>query len=86
MLQNCKKDEAPKLCTPEEILALSGYSTVDSIYRAKEIYDNTIESFRGEADRRWVFLTALANIYDAGRTQGIREERLKRKGSLLSSL
>lgn len=79
MLQNSKKAEVPKLCTADEILTLSCYSTVDSIYRAKEIYDNTIEIFRGEADRHWVFLTALANIYDAGRTQGIREERLKRK-------
>ena len=79
MLQNYKKGEVPKLCTAEEIIALAGYSTIESINRAKEIYNKTIENGKGEADKLWIFLTALSNIYDAGRTQGIREERLKRR-------
>lgn len=79
MLTNYKRGDAPQLCTAEEIISLAGYSTITSMYRAKEIYSKTLENGKGEADTRWVFLTALANIYDAGRTQGIREERLKRK-------
>ena len=79
MLQNCKKGEVPQLCTAEEIIALAGYSTITSMSRAKEIYSKTLENGKGEADNLWIFLTALANIYDAGRTQGIREERLKRR-------
>ena len=47
--------------------------------RAKEIYSKTLENGKGEADKLWIFLSALANIYDAGRIQGIREERLKRR-------
>lgn len=79
MLQNYKKGEVPKLCTAEEIIALAGYSTITSMSRAKEIYSKTLENSKGEADELWIFLSALANIYDAGRTQGIREERLKRR-------
>ena len=79
MLQNYKKGKVPQLCTAEEIIALAGYSTTESINRAKEIYNKTIENGKGEADNLWIFLTALSNIYDAGRTQGIREERLKRR-------
>lgn len=79
MLQNYKKGEVPQLCTAEEIIALAGYSTITSMSRAKEIYSKTLENGKGEADKLWIFLSALANIYDAGRTQGIREERLKRR-------
>lgn len=79
MLQNYKKGEVPQLCTAEEIIALAGYSTITSISRAKEIYSKTLENGKGEADKLWIFFTALANIYDAGRIQGIREERLKRR-------
>ena len=79
MLQNYKKGKVPQLCTAEEIIALAGYSTIESINRAKEIYNKTIENGKGEADKLWIFLTELSNIYDAGRTQGIREERLKRR-------
>ena len=79
MLQNYKKGKVPQLCTAEEIIALAGYSTIEIINRAKEIYNKTIENGKGEADKLWIFLTALSNIYDAGRTQGIREERLKRR-------
>lgn len=79
MLQNYKKGEVPQLCTAEEIIALAGYSTITRMSRAKEIYSKTLENGKGEADKLWIFLSALANIYDAGRTQGIREERLKRR-------
>ena len=79
MLQNYKKGKVPQLCTAEEIIALAGYSTITSMSRAKEIYSKTLENGKGEADKLWIFLSALANIYDAGRTQGIREERLKRR-------
>jgi hypothetical protein len=79
MLQNYKKGEVPQLCTAEEIIALAVYSTITSMSRAKEIYSKTLENGKGEAGKLWIFLSALANIYDAGRTQGIREERLKRR-------
>mgnify|MGYP003292751318 CR=1 FL=1 len=78
MLQNRQNKEAPQLCTAEEIIALAGYFSITSIYRAEEIYRKTLENGKGEADT-WLFYEALANIYYAGRIQGIREERLKRR-------
>lgn len=70
------------LVTPQEIVKLGRHSGVESIYRAKEILEATQEASEGGQDNYYTFLCALANIYDAGHLQGIREERLKKKISI----
>lgn len=79
MLTSNKKGDAPQLYTADEIIALSGFSTVTSIHWAFEIYKKSMESGKDFKDRYGIFLGALANIFDAGRIQGIREERQKRR-------
>lgn len=80
------KNKCPELITPQEAIDLSSkYGTVESIDRAHSIAEAVKE--REDAvcfgkDPRWIYLIALGTIYDAGRIQGIREERLKRKARL----
>lgn len=70
----------PELITPHEAAELSDkYGTTDDIYRADDIYKAFIELKGSESDNRWKFLYAIAAIYTAGRIQGIREERSRRK-------
>ncbi len=71
--------EYPELCTAEEIIALSKFATVESAERAQRIFDATKDSRKEDRDTFWTFYCALANIYDAGRIQGIREERMRRR-------
>lgn len=68
------------LITPKEALSLFGFSTIGSIYRAEDLrkaYEaNQEEHIQGN---RWDTMCLLAFIYDTGRIQGIREERVRRK-------
>lgn len=70
----------PELITPQEAAALSDkFGTTDDIYRADDIYKEFMKLKDSESDNRWKFLCAIAAIYTAGRIQGIREERSRRK-------
>jgi len=70
----------PELITPQEAAALSDkFGTTDDIYRADDIYNEFMKMKDSESDNRWKFLRAIAAIYTAGRIQGIREERSRRK-------
>lgn len=70
----------PELITPQEAAALSNkFGAADDIYRADDIYNEFMKLKSSESDNRWKFLCAIAAIYTAGRIQGIREERSRRK-------
>lgn len=77
-----EKGTQPLLITSEEAVEICRKaSTVESIYRAQDIESAYREhiSVWEETDITWLRLCTLAAIYDAGRIQGIREERLKKK-------
>ena len=68
------------LITPEEALSLLRFSTISSIYRAKDLrkaYE--VNQEKHTEGSRWDTMCLLAFIYDVGRIQGIREERERRK-------
>lgn len=68
-----------QLITPEEALDLFKHSTMEEIYRAKDLCDAYKESdLYKDSDVRWRFFNLLSFIYGAGRIQGIREERAKK--------
>ena len=75
MIGNAKR-AFPELITPAEAVALSvKYGTAEAGARAIDIANEYQRQTEGERDRRDI----AAAIYDAGRMQGIREERARRK-------
>ena len=70
----------PELITPQEAAALSAeFGTTDDIFRAEEIYNEFLKLKGAVNDTRWKFMCAIGAIYTAGRIQGIREERRKKR-------
>lgn len=69
------------LVTPKEALELGEYATILSIARAERFYRESMGAYmkRYDGDYSWCFHRALSIVYEAGRIQGIREERLKRR-------
>lgn len=70
-----------ELITPAEATAISmSGGVVESVYRAKAIYDTFLKA---AAEREYTtdvaIMCALATVYDAGRIQGIRECRNSKK-------
>ena len=65
------------LVTPEEAIRLSDYRTIKDIEIAKEIesvYQKSRVNFKYEL---WEQVRLLGIIWNAGRMQGVREERAK---------
>lgn len=76
------KRDFPELITPQEAAELcSSYGTTECITRGRSIAEavSQRESKNSYNDPHWVYYVSLGTIYEAGRIQGIREERLKRK-------
>lgn len=76
------KRDFPELITPQEAAELcSSYGTTESMERGRNIAEavRQSESKKSYNDPHWVYYVSLGTIYEAGRIQGIREERLKRK-------
>lgn len=68
-----------QMITPEEALDLFKHSTIEEIYRAKDLCDAYKESdLYKDSDVRRKFFNLLSFIYSAGRIQGIREEQAKK--------
>ena len=68
-----------QLITPEEALTLFEHSTIEEIYRAKDLCAAYKEANPyKDSDFQWKFLNLLSFIYSAGRIQVIREERAKK--------
>ena len=81
MLGNCRRPFPERLIDARTAVYLCRkYATVESVYRADEVVGEYIlqhpeQNIMMTQDCRFM----LATIYDAGRLQGIREERRKRK-------
>lgn len=74
------KKESPQLITTEEAVTLCiKFATLDDVYTAEDIYLAYMDKVKDTRDERYVEMCTLAAIYSAGRIQGIREERAKRR-------
>lgn len=71
------KRQFPKLITPEEAIALCPFNTLEELSRAHDL-GATWKTLYSD-DPKYDMVCKLAMIYTAGRIQGIREERAKRK-------
>lgn len=72
------KKEVPIMISAEEIVSIcDNAGTIDSIDMAIAIEREfrKLESSQTCNDQKWNYYRMLATIYDAGRIQGIREER-----------
>ena len=79
MLGNGKKN-IPRYVDPKGFIKLyNRYATVDCIYRAQEIADEYKRSKQRTwgNEPTWDYMSMLGAVFEAGRTQGKREERLK---------
>lgn len=70
----------PKNITAKDAVRLSKYLTCDVVVFAREIANEYIKAPRYLNDPEWDRATLFATIWNAGRVQGIREERTKRRG------
>ena len=73
----------PILIEPEEAIAMRGNLTNKEIYIAMDIFEAYTEK-RGRCcsltyEERFEFFAMLSCVYNAGRVQGIREERQSKK-------
>jgi len=79
------KDRATELLfTTEEVLKISGKFGIDTMSIAREIYYASIAEYmsrKDEADPLWVMARSFQNVFEAGRLQGIRQERARRQQS-----
>ena len=68
------------LVTPIEAVKLTHYRTIEDFVIVENI-ENAFSEHSGynKSDVIWYYRCLLATIYNAGRIQGIREERLKAK-------
>lgn len=79
------KRDFPELITPQEAAELcSHYGTTESMERGRNIAEAVKQRENKDGHNNpywqsWVYNITLGTIYEAGRIQGIREERLKRK-------
>jgi len=81
MLGNPKKP-VTILIDPQEVVTLANrYSTTQSMDTAADVWRAFFRSRPKSDPNEWDLLAAIAAIYDAGRVQGIREERRRRSQS-----
>lgn len=74
-----KKSIEQSLITVAEALELSGHIKLSEMYIAMELFD-AFEKKHGSAKySRWNLDCSVTFVYNAGRVQGIREERARRK-------
>lgn len=79
MIGNSKRTITP-LITPAEAVKLSlMFSTCQTAYIADDIKEEFMSQTSGEMDGRFRLGWLLSTLYEAGRIQGIREERQRRK-------
>lgn len=69
------------LVTTEEAIELSGQRPIGDAFKAEEIAKKVMDDGVDgeERDFRWIQLTLLSTIWNAGRIAGIRSERMKRR-------
>ncbi|WP_028518155.1 hypothetical protein [Ruminococcus flavefaciens] len=82
-----EKKNTPIMIVPEEIVSICDRAgTIDSINMARLIEQAfmELESTKTCHDQTWNYYRLISTIYDAGRIQGIREERAHRRGATIS--
>ena len=70
------------LVSPEEAVRLAEHSWPYSYCHAREIAEYSEAAFKkmfSEADPRFNYLCMIQAVFEAGRIQGIREERSRRR-------
>ena len=72
-MTECKKIDV------EEAMEIGKYSTISEYFQAKAIYDATLENGLLHTDYASALISAIWNVWAAGKAQGIREERAKRR-------
>lgn len=71
------------LITPQEAVELAGHRSIDDIYICKDIQDaHHAHAASSSYGPLWEHFTLLSTIWNAGRIQGIRSERLRRKQNI----
>lgn len=74
------KQDTPQLITAQEAVKLSRRAgTIDSLELARNIAIEWKRTSDGNNDPIFNYLCMLGAIYDAGRIQGIREQRQTRR-------
>ena len=68
-----------QLIAPAEAMELFRYASTQEMHIAKDLHDFYMAQKGRHSDRLWDMLSLLSFIYDTGRVQGMREERVKRK-------
>lgn len=67
------------MVTPQEAKELANYICIDTSHLAEDIYRSVYETFAThDDDTRFNQFWALGAVFEAGRVQGIREERAKK--------
>lgn len=66
-----------KELTVQEAIEYGKHARINLYNIAADIYEETSKRYE---DKRYGFCCAIMNIYNAGRINGIREDRAKRRG------
>lgn len=79
-MRHCKDPVIPTL-SPKEAVRLGVKRPVDDLNTVKSIYDEHKTLFGDcvKEDCIFTFFVALSTCYNAGRVEGIRQERAKRR-------
>lgn len=75
------KDAIP-LVTPQEAVKLAGLRTIGDFDIVREIYNEFVSGLSDEEIKKnklYYSVSFWATVWNAGRVQGIREERIRRK-------
>lgn len=90
MIRKWTKTDPEQLVTAEEVVAIMAKAgDVEDIRRAREVAEAYPAENKGTAAflsvlfNEWDFMCLLSNVYQAGRIQGIREQRQKRRGGAM---
>lgn len=67
------------LVTPEEAILLADHRGISDMFICDEILNIYNATIAKESNALWCKMWLLATIWNAGRVQGIREERKKRR-------
>ena len=76
------KEHKTLVTTEEAIRLVRKYGDLEDLETAREIYLKYMGDYFKGRDIEWHCFSAMAAIYTAGRVQGIREERQRRKAHL----
>lgn len=64
--------------TPKEAAELLSFTTTDIFEHTKGLYKYYIKNCANSGDSLWEYISILALMYNAGRVDGIREERARK--------